>query len=257
MIINLWSTPRTGSVWYSYKLLFDYKKANPNTILMTEPFNKWHFNIYRKIENGVIKNFHEYSDGLYYDDYELSDDGSIVANRKFEQRVRSISQEEEHRKKLLNTYNADRCTLILHNHTSPLPIGIYDTLKRRGKRNIYIYRADFIQQLSSYAVALATKRFAKFRNIIDPEFSNLEAPTSSLKELTERILFWESLDKSECEVIKYEDIDFSLDNPNNIPVPHRQNITSSFEKLSVNTQKIILDLKSYYDTQHNINEFKV
>lgn len=251
MIINLWSTPRTGSVWYSYKLLLNYKETNPNTILMTEPFNKWHLNIYRQIENGVIKNYHEYIDGLFYDDYSLNDSGIVVSNRKYESRVRTVDEEEEHRRIIFRDYNADECTLIVHNHTSPLPNGIYEMLRDIAKRNIYICRNDFVQQMASYAVAIATKRFAKFSNSPEPNFSNLDAPEATLKELSNRIIHWDSLKKSNGEIIKYEEIIFQLNNCNNIPVPVKQNVTDPFDKLSIQTQKIILDLKDHYDRQRN------
>lgn len=257
MIINLWSTPRTGSVWYSYKLYLEYLNSNKNTILLTEPFNRWHLNIYRSIENGVIKNFHEFTDGLYYDDYALDSDGNVVVNRKFAQRSRTVEEELSHRQWLVENYNAEACTLILHNHTSPLPEGIYEKLKTSALRNIFIYRGNFVEQLSSYAVAIATKRFAKFRDFDEPVFENLEVPEQSLAELTNRILHWETLDKTNCEIVRYEDIEFALNNPDNIPTPRKQNITDSFLKLSTQTQRIILDLKDRYDQCRNLNECKV
>jgi hypothetical protein len=247
MIINLWSTPRTGSLWYSFKLLLQYQKQNPNTILIAEMFNKWHFGIYNKIESGSIKSFQEYEEGSYYEDLILNTDSMIVKEKVFAKRIRNISDEEEYRRNLIATYDAAKCILILRNHVMPLPLGIYDQLFNLASKNIFIGRKQFIQQISSYAVAIATKEFARFKpEPFDTVLENLEVTESTLNDFVQRVLFWNQLIKDECEIVYYEDLNFEIENSNNVLLPLKQNSTSSYDKLSSNTQKIILKLASKY-----------
>lgn len=250
MIINLWSTPRTGSVWYSFKLLLEYKKLNPKTVLLTEIFNPWHFGIYRLLVNGNVKNFHHYEPGFFYEEYTFDPDGYLIRNKIFAERSRNAQEEELYRRWIIDNVDLQKNTLIMHNHVHPLPIGIYDMLFHKAERNIFIGRESFLDQISSYAVAIATKNFSKFSNTVDPIVENLNVDPNTLKQLTDRIIFWDNLNKSNCEVLNYENIDFSeIDNPTNILVPVKQNISKAFDKLSEKAQEDILQLREYYESK--------
>ena len=41
MIVNLWTTPRTGSNWYSKHLLAELKKQNNKAILLEQYLNQF------------------------------------------------------------------------------------------------------------------------------------------------------------------------------------------------------------------------
>mgnify|MGYP003323002870 CR=1 FL=1 len=67
MIINLWSTPRVGSVWYSMHLSKTYECTR-----ITEMFNPHHLGIYRSINSdGSITNYNSYKTGCRYEEYHL------------------------------------------------------------------------------------------------------------------------------------------------------------------------------------------
>lgn len=248
MIVNLWSTPRTGSVWYSHMLLIKHKRLDPYSVLMSEMFNGYHLNIYRKVEDGVHKNFHVYSPGCYYNEYKLDYRKCLTTIQVYSERVRNVHEEEAYRLQLLSQYNQAASNLILHNHTSPLSDGIYKSLFDMADENIFIGRDDFVQQLSSYAVAYATKTFANFREKSENLGVNLYCDPAVLNDLTNRILYWHTLDKTGCQIIKYENIDFSAIGTNGVNLPKKQNALCAYDKLCEETQNTILELKIKFDT---------
>ena len=137
MIINLWSTPRTGSVWYSNYL----KQQYPGSVLITEMFNQYHMDIYRHtMHNGRRINAHTYAAGFFYEDYFILD-GTIATKKVFAERTLSIEQEETYRIDLFNQVTS-AVPLILHNHVAPIDEKVRQHLVSIADKNVYIYRKD-------------------------------------------------------------------------------------------------------------------
>jgi len=235
LIINLWSTPRTGSVWYSYHL---QKQLSP-CILLSEPFNRYHMNLYHRIENDTIKNYHEYIPGSFYKNY-IWEDQKILTKRTFQPRTRNAEEEETYIISLLEKID-DHSNYIIHSHVSPMCPTVLDKLMAIGK-NIFIYRKDKLAQLASYAIAYETKEFVRFTKKEGIEKKVRIQDLEPIKNLIKRIKVWESLPKE--NIIAYEDIKFYEQNG----MPIKQNIDYSkiLDNESIYQIKIILE-KEYYN----------
>lgn len=233
MIINLWSTPRTGSVWYSYHL---QKKLCPSTLL-TEPFNKYHMDLYYRIENGIMKNYHEYLPGSFYKNYSWAN-GKLMTERKFQQRTRTIEEEEKYLVSLLEKIDGET-NYVIHNHVSPMSENIRTKLMTMGE-NIFIYRKDKVAQLASYAIACETKEFVRFSRKENIQEKITIRDIEPLRNLINRIKVWDSLTKENS--IAYEDIGFyELDG-----MPIKQN-ADYLTRLSIESINQIIELlKSEY-----------
>jgi hypothetical protein len=240
MLINLWSTPRTSSTWYSLYLLQKLKEQNPKTILLTQFFGQHRLTSYYKpnFDNFV----YQYENGCWYENY------GLIANRKIQKlppihskRIRNLIEEEKYRKSLIKKHNFSDYPIIMHNHVLPMNKEIYEFLHEKATKNIFIYRENFIDQLSSYAIAYQTNNFVEYKKK-ENNISNIHINYDILKNLTDRIIYWHKLDKTNCEIIKYEDIDFS--NSNNLPIKQNNN---SFDKLSKQTQNDTLKLQTYFE----------
>ena len=200
MIINLWSTPRTGSVWYSFYL----KSQNPESLLITEMFNRYHMTIYHLDNPTGRVNVHEYIQGYYFEQYYLQE--GVISKRKiYGPRTLGVADEEKYRIDLLMAADKNK-KYILHNHVEPMNSEIKDYLSKNGE-NYFIYRKDRRAQLGSYAIALATKQFAKFKQL--PENLDVinDVPLVSLTGLLNRISVWDSMIKN-GPIRAYEDIKF-------------------------------------------------
>jgi hypothetical protein len=234
MIINLWSTPRTGSVWYSIYLRSQY----PNSILLSELFNQNLMSIYHT-SNGHRLNHVNYSKGCYYNEYYINN-GNILIKPIFGQRKRTVDEEELHRIELFEQINLDK-TYILHNHVSPINKKVLEQLVQKADKNIYIYRKDKRAQLASYAVAFSTKKFAQFSGKAD--IGTVEdIDESHLVNLINRIKIWDQLPKQ--DIIAYEDIDF-IDNEG-WPIKQTPDYKS---RLSNNMISLIDKLVSEYENK--------
>lgn len=233
MIINLWSTPRTGSVWYSYHL----KKFHHPAILLTEPFNRYHMNLYHHIVNGKLINLDDYVEGSFYKDYFL-ENGKIIYNHNYNKRSRSIQQEEDHMIGLLDKINKDD-NYIIHNHVHPISDKVLHKLIEIGD-NLWIYRKDKVAQLASYAIAFATKEFVRFNKNVQTSSDLIEIrDVEPLRRLINRIKIWDNLSKD--KIIAYEDIEFY-----ELPgMPYKQN-NNYTNLLSDNSIKLIHDLLDEY-----------
>jgi hypothetical protein len=110
-------------------------------------------------------------------------------------------------------------------------------------RNIYIYRKDKLAQLASYAIAIETNEFVRFKKV-NEENSNLITITNvdRLKMLIERIKIWDNIKKE--ETIAYEDIQFY----NKLGMPMKQNCNYK-TRLTAQSILILEDLleKYYYN----------
>jgi hypothetical protein len=236
MIINLWSTPRTGSVWYSNYL----KQQYLGSILVTEMFNQYHMDIYHFIHNGKVINSHTYTKGSFYKDYFI-DNGTIAFKKVFGEQIRSRNEEEAYRIDLFNQITSD-IPLILHNHVAPINDQIRQHLINIAEKNIYIYRKDKRAQLASYAIALSSKQFAQFSDEEETGIVDDINPVP-LENLISRIKIWDQLPKQ--QVIAYEDIEFF----NKYNWPKKQNKDYRV-RLSDNMISLINSLVSKYENEN-------
>lgn len=240
MIINLWSTPRTGSVWYSHHLASQYE----DSLLITEMFNRYHMNMYHVCgEDGTIRNFHYPVEGGFYKEYYLNERRRLCRHTVTGERVRTPDQEEEHYLDLLQRYD-DQQNLILHNHIDPINNSIRDWLISEGDRNVWMYRRDRRQQLASYAVAFSTKKFAAFMPQKEDNSIVEDCNREPLQNLIRRIGVWDSFEKD--EMIAFEDVIFY----NQEGFPWDQN-SDPWKRLSPTMQEYIDNLVTEYENNTN------
>jgi hypothetical protein len=112
-------------------------------------------------------------------------------------------------------------------------------LFKKADKNIFLYRENVLEQLCSYAIGFYTKNFhTPNNNIFD-----VDVKEEVLKNLADRIIMWHQLDKTNSEIIKYENLPFDNKNAKNLPV--KQNNFNKFERLTSSTQAIIIKLNEY------------
>jgi len=238
MIVNLWTTPRTGSNWYSQYLFRKYTSENKRTQLYTQYLNQYHFINYIKPNyNDFV---YEYENGCYYKYYTLDHlRQSISYKNKSEKRICSSDHEEKYRLELLVKHNHKKNPSIFYNHIAPMSDLSYNTLFDIADKNIFLYRKDIKRQISSYTLAYGTVQYKQSVKI----YENVTVEYNVIKNLVDRIIKWHKLDKTNCEIICYEDLEFDL-YPD---LPKQQNKIDPFTQLSSNTQENILNLLDYFN----------
>lgn len=248
MIYNVWSTPRTGSVWYSIKLLIDLRKKYPEAQLLSEIFNPYHLNIYKLQKSESILNLTDYQEGAFFEEYSINKNKELVKEKIYSQRKRSSPDEEEYRLKLVKDLLDLKIPLVIHNHVAPMNPAIYQFLQQEASCNIYMGRRNILEQVSSYCVAYASKVFAQFSDEnVSEKMSNIQVDVGVVKNLLSRIAYWDQLDKSRGEVVYYEDIDFGEHQEFKTRLPRKQNLSSAMNKLSPASQRVIEELvREYY-----------
>lgn len=240
MIINLWSTPRTGSNWYS-QYLQKKLECNIKPILFHQFINYYHLVNYQK--SGYDDFVYEYDLKCSYLQYNFDKKKEcITISRKAEKRKLDQIAEEEHRLDLLDKHNFVNHPAIFYNHIAPVSNKAYTKLFSMTDRNIFLYRKDVKRQLSSYALGYGTKqyRFTGLKNTHE----NVSVEFDVLKNLADRIQIWHQIDKTNCEIVCYEDLDFDLFED----LPKKQNIIDPFLQLDTQTQNHILELTSKINT---------
>lgn len=200
MIINLWSTPRTGSVWYSRYLAYQL----PNSLVLSEIFNRYAMHVYYTDVDGQIFNHPTYKDGYFHKEFYL-EDGNILSKRVPGPHTRTIFEEEEYRLDMLRKANKD-VNYILHNHVEPINTDIRKHLLEIADENKFIFRKDKRAQLASYAIAYSTGKFATFKANAEEKGTVLDIDRQVLKELVRRIKIWDAMPKESS--LAYEDIEF-------------------------------------------------
>lgn len=207
MLTVLWSTPRTGSTYYSSYLLSQYNKENINVTFLRQYFNKFHLDSYLK--NDYPDLVYQYQEGCYYLEYFLQPLGNKILY-KFVSGKRKLDcvYEETHRINILEKSNLKKFPVFISQHVQPMSKDTFYYLKNKANRNIFIYRENFIDQLASYVVALATNKFQKVNDSIIEPVTNAEIDLGWLDDLTSRIKYWHTIDKTGCEIVKYEDLEF-------------------------------------------------
>lgn len=238
MIINLWSTPRTGSNWYSQYLFKKYSFENKRTQLYTQYLNQYHFINYIKPKyNDFV---YDYDRGCFYK-YYMYDHlrQSISYRNKHEKRILNSDREEQYRLELLSKHNHIKNPSIFYSHIAPMSELSYKTLFDMADKNIFLYRKDIKRQLSSYALAYGTTQYKQSIKIHE----NIDIDYGVMKNLVDRIIKWHELDKTNCEIVCYEDLEFNIyDN-----LPKQQNKIDPFIQLSSNTQQHILNLIDHFN----------
>jgi hypothetical protein len=158
-------------------------------------------------ETSIITNHHQYAPGMYYREYYL-EDGFLNIKNICSPRVRSIKEQELYVIDLINQVS-DKQILIMHNHVDPIDPYVRSRLMSKGQ-NIYIYRKDKRQQLSSYAIAYSTKQFASFNkeHTTTNTLIAKDLEPSILHSVIKRIQVWDKLEKGREQIVAYEDIDF-------------------------------------------------
>lgn len=244
MIINVWSTPRTGSVWYS----FYQQSLYPDAIHSNEMFNRYHMGLYHKIENGRRLNLRDYEDGCFYSEHYIQD-GVILDKEIYDRRTRSLDEEEQYRISLFDQYTSPR-TIIVHNHVDPISEHVRQKLTEIADKNFYLYRKDKRAQLGSYVIASSTRQFVQFNDEQQTGIVNDVQP-NLLENLIHRIRVWDSLTKnldSKSEIIAYEDINFV----HTKGFPKKQNLDYR-QRLSENMLNLIDSLVAEYEqTKDNL-----
>ena len=234
MLINVWSTPRTGSIHYSYVLRDEY-----NAHLINEFFNRYHMSIYFTTPNGVQLNHTEYVSGSFYHEY-FVDDGKLSQRKIYGKRLKSIKEEEEYRLGLINLLDFNTQNIVMHNHVAPIDQNVYTKLKETANKNVYTYRKDKRAQLGSYAIAFSTKQFILFKEEYKHKSKVADIDRVHLENLIKRIKIYDSLEKT--DEIAYEDMEFKSSQY----YPIKQ-VNNYIELLSDNMLNIIDQLASEYE----------
>ncbi|NDB83708.1 MAG: hypothetical protein EB127_13435 [Alphaproteobacteria bacterium] len=238
MIINLWSTPRTGSNWYTSYLYNQYNRSiryHNSILVLNQFFNTFHLKSY------MIENYsdfiYEYQKDASYNHYYLDVNKRISIKNIYKQRNLDLEHEEDYRLSLLDFKNLDHKCFIFHSHVMPMSKKSYNFLRDNATKNIFLYRENIINQLSSYAIGFHTKNFHKPNN----QLSDIDVEEDVLKNLADRIIYWHKLDKNDCEIVKYEDLPF--DKVKNLP--SKQNSYDTFSALSDTTKQTVIKLDTY------------
>lgn len=238
MIINIWSTPRTGSTWLASYISQQY----PKSLKLRQFLNEYY------LKNYSIRNekdwIYEYRPKACYKDYYIDLFSKQIKDRIVHSaRLKDVIEEEKHRINLINSHNSLKWPLIIHNHVLPMSEHGYNFLKTKAERNIYLYRKNISNQLASYALGFATKIFTYQKNI-KPEY-NIFVDKQILENLADRIIYWHKLDKTNCEIIAYEDLNF---NDSIGTLPKKQNSVAPINQLCEETVEVILELEKKIKT---------
>jgi hypothetical protein len=240
MIINLWSTPRTGSSWYASYLFNEHKKINHQTQIFHQYLNYFHFINYSKPNHTDW--VYEFQIGCTYPHYQFDVLKKAINHfYKSGKRTKTPDEEENYRIELLEKHDHNKFPVILHNHVMPMSKKSYEYLYRKADKNVFLYRENLVDQLSSYALAYQTTIWKPKKNL--PVFKDIKTDEQVIKNLYDRIIYWHNLDKTDCEIVKYEDINFNDHLEIKIP---KQNYVKPFTQLHQDTQNYILQLNEEF-----------
>jgi hypothetical protein len=247
MFTVLWSTPRTGSSWYSSYLYDELCAERKTTIFLRQYLNEFNMRSYWK--SGDPDLLYNFEANAKYQEYFLEPLGKKITSKSIQEpRWRTLKQEELHRIDLLEKHNLKKYPIFVYQHISPMSVEAFSYLRNRATRNIFLYRENFIDQLSSYALAMHTKIFRKQgagHNV--PVLKDVTVDRQVLLNLTERIKHFHEIDKTGCELISYESIDFTKRKNT-----EKLNKVRPFDQLSSQTKLDILELKEEFDKKYNI-----
>jgi hypothetical protein len=240
-IINIWSTPRTGSTWYGKYL----EAITPGSTRINELFNNLGTTQYfYKTEAGDYLWREIYNPGCYYDTLRLNN-GRLVMQPIYEKKPEiGIIAEGEYYLDLIRQRDYNR-TVVIHNHVAPMPVSIRDQLMEVATENIFLYRRDKRLQLASMAITVATRKCNSLIKLQDACTPVPDIDPMILRALITRIKIWDDIPKNNA--IAYEDIQF-VDVPG-VPLPQQMN-DNHFGRLSKNMKIIIDKLVEEYENRN-------
>jgi hypothetical protein len=242
MIINVWSTPRTGSNLFAYNL----QRSLPGSFIVSEMFNVYGMTAYytRAPVTGSPTDCPAFVPGAFYVDY-YEESGAILHRREYSLRHRTVPQEIQHRMLLLERVADTHRVLIFRNHVAPLPDGVYNQLTSIAHQSYYTYRRDKRAQLGSFVIANSTNKFIAFAaSDLTTGIVN-DIPTAYLDSLMRQVTCWDSLAKPSA--VAYEDMVY--DQVSGLPI--KQNIDYRI-RLSDNMLNIIDELVIKYEQEKNM-----
>ena len=236
MLTVIWSTPRTGSNWYFAFLKNKLLEENKLTTCLKQYFNPYELTHYIKAnDTDYIANFETYA---YFTEFYMNPLVNRINKKNItSRRWRTLNQEIDYRIDLLEKHDNKKYPLLVSQHISPIDLKAYTYLRSVATKNIFLYRRNFIDQLSSYALASHTKIFRKAKDHQIPVLTNVFVERQILKGMAEKIKeFWKH-DMTGGELVAYEDINFQQ-----YKKISKLNVVPAFEQLSSQTKLDILEL---------------
>jgi hypothetical protein len=200
-MINIWSTPRTGSTWYTHYLSSLY----PGSIVVNEIFNSlaspWYFKLN---EFGYYEFYSRYVTGCFYEDVILVD-RKIRVIREYKERP-VVDESEIRRYKAMFLNRDTSVKLILHNHVTPIHDELYQFLTNIADENIFLDRKDKRKQLASLAIASASGKYTLHDETLITDEVVADVNEAALVKLIDSIKLWDKIPK--VKSLSYEDIPF-------------------------------------------------
>lgn len=240
MVINVWSTPRTGSTWLSYFLKRKLSNKKENIFFWSEPFNPYHFNLhYELTPAGKVLSHQEFRPNSFWKRHFLDENNFLKVENVYSRKNFSWQDYTQQTLRILKNISPEM-TLILHNHLFPMEDQHFQACLQNCIQNYYTFRRDLKSQLASYAIAYHTKEFVNFfSDRKETIFSDEIADAVVLKNLLMRI------QKSKDRIstienyieVPFEEIDFFEFEHG----PKKQNV-DSWNQLCSKDQELILSL---------------
>lgn len=248
MITNIWSTPRTGSVWFAQHI---HRNSEQPAVFLREPFNPFRYNLYHTIcDDGSIISDPVYTSGSFYEELCLDDNNNIYVKRVYAECSVDIAQEDQHRYDVFQQRNHTQ-HIITQNHIYPIDRRHRDYLLTHSTNNYWLYRKDKRAQLASYAVALSTKRFTSYKKMDISNQQISKCDYADMKEYLARLMYrvrlWDRFDKpNNSTIIAFEDIQFYEQEG----LPYNQH-SNGWNRLSDGIKHLINELVDRYEAEQN------
>lgn len=233
MLINVFSTHRSGSTWWTKYQHF----LNPGSIVLNETFNQLGY-MKDEVDPIRITHHHEYHPGCYWiaPTTDLNEIGSFYFKM-------DITPEERFNRwvEYIKHYNG---TIICHTHTEPLVNGKYIyQLSEIADKNYFVYRDDVVNQLASFQIMQLTGEHAITS---DKNSNRTDRLTRSIVERYQAEWHLRSIREARKIANEIENVEFI--NYNNMPTHvefegtiYKQN-ASAFNRLCDIDQEILLEV---------------
>lgn len=238
MLVNILSTPRTGSVWFTHHTSKNYN--NPSVFFgLFEPA----MNSYYKIKNsdGSGSYISDYRPDAFYYDYFLDESQNLRITKVFQERTLPYQEQIQ-----LNFEKfkiaVKHQTIVLDHHVGYEDNNITKYLIDHAQENIWIHRKNKRNQLASFVVALSTGRFTVYdkNHILTDAVPDIEV--KYLESLLRKIKIWDSLNKGSDRIVAFEELNF-YDSPG-FPVDAN---TNAWSRIGENMKTIIDQLLVEYE----------
>ena len=240
MLINVFSSHRTGSTWWCHYL----KSKYPGSILYNESFN--HLRYYSKDVDGNVKQEDEFLEGYFWKAPNESCTEIVCNYREL------VPKDSSRFNKWLRFLESSPDINICHTHLSPLQDNRYLTeLCKIGDKNYYVYRENLLEQLASFMILQHTNEYTAFtkdRSNISEKFTypiiDMKTIEWKIQEILESDKFIDGK-LFNYERIKYESMPFHETVKG---MPLKQNV-SAFDRLCIIDQVL---LKQIYGRTKNV-----